>query len=226
MGVWKFGAMLGVEFYVADCEQLCLAAFLHSGVFTTAHCEEEGAYCQVRHGGVEVTLLLHGVFGEEAEVSGRYGFLADFSGVGVLPGLEEGVDDGQLFVGALIVVNGAKPPRTPEFLSQVPNGFRESPAEYRLRKFSIQLSFALGIGEVASLAALEEGGADLGAGVGGEGVEIGVVAEANFLEEKSPSVPGTIIFVVCTFGLGVVDPVFRVTVEKIQEEISLGRGTI
>ena len=100
-------------------------------------------------------------------MSGGYGFLANFGGVGVLPGLEESVDDGQLFVGALIIVNGARPPITPEFLSQVPNGLRESPAEYRFRKFSIQFAFGFGVGEVALLAALEESGADLSVGVGG-----------------------------------------------------------
>ena len=226
MGVWKFGAMLGIEFYVADSEQLRLAALGDCGVFATSHRKEKGANRQVCHGGVKVALLLSGVSWEKAEVSGSYSFLADFGGVGVLPGLEEGMDDGQLFVGAFIVVNGARPPRTPEFLSQVPNGFRESPAEYRLLKFSIQLKFTSGVGEVASLAALEEGGADLGAGVEGEGVEVEVAFKANFLEEEAPSEPGAIMFVVCAFGLGVVDPVFRVMVEEIQDEISLGRGTI
>ena len=136
------------------------------------------------------------------------------------------MDDGEHFVGAFMVVKGASPPRIPEFRSQVPNGFRDSPSEYRFLKFSIQLLFAFGVGEVPPFAALEEAGADVTAGVGRKLVKVGVALESEFLEETGPALPGPVVLVVCPCCFGVVDSCFSVTVEKIQEEISLGRGTM
>ena len=94
-------------------------------------------------------------------MSRRYGFLALFGGVGVFPCLEKALDDGKQFVGTFIDVKGARPPSTPEFRSQVPNGLSESPAKYRFRKLSIQLLGEAGVGEVSAFAALIEGGAQV-----------------------------------------------------------------
>ena len=89
-------------------------------------------------------------------MSWGYSFLSFLGGIGVFPCLEDACDGREQFVGALIVVNGARPPRIPEFRSQVPNGFFERPSEYLCRIFSIQLLSAFGVGEVATFAALEE----------------------------------------------------------------------
>jgi hypothetical protein len=159
-------------------------------------------------------------------VSGCDGLLSHFRRIGVLPCLEELSYVGQQFVGALIVVNGARPPRTPEFCSQVPNGFLERPAEYRCLKLSVQLLSVLGVGEVSAFATLEESGANLGPDGRGSEVNKGVMNETNFLEEEGPAVPGAVIFLVCPFGFQIEDSIFRVTIKEIQEEISLGNGTI
>ena len=82
------------------------------------------------------------------------------------------------------------------------------------------------VGEVSALAALEEAGADMAPGGAWKVVEVGVAVETDFVEEEGPAVPGAIVLVVCPCCLGVIYSCFRVTVEKIQEEISLGRGTI
>ena len=82
------------------------------------------------------------------------------------------------------------------------------------------------VGEVSALAALEEAGADMAPGGAWKVVEVGVAVETDFVEEEGPAVPGAVVLVVCPCCRGVIDSCFRVTVEKIQEEISLGRGTI
>jgi hypothetical protein len=159
-------------------------------------------------------------------VSGCDGLLLLFRRIGVLPCLEELSYVGQQFVGALIVVNGARPPRTPEFRSQVPNGSLERPAEYRSLKFLVQLLLALGVGEVSPFTTLEERGTDLGSDVCRGKVDKGVLKETNLLEEESPAVPGAVVFLVPPFGFRIEDSIFRVIIREIQEEIWLGSGTI
>jgi hypothetical protein len=163
---------------------------------------------------------------QEAQVSESDGFLTFLRWVRVLLGLEELGYVRETLVGSLIVVNGARLPRTPEFRSQVPNSFLERPAEYRSRIFSVQLLSLLWVGEVAAFAALEEGGADLGLDGRGCKVDKGVAKETNILEEQGPAVPSVIVLFVCPFGFRVEDSIFGVIVEEIQEEISLGSGTI
>jgi hypothetical protein len=159
-------------------------------------------------------------------VSRGYRLLAFLQWVGVLPSLEELGYVGEEFVGAFIVVNGARPPRTPEFRSQVPDGFLERPAEYRSLKFSVQLLSSFGIGEVAAFAALKEGCADLASDGWWSEVDKGVAKETNLVEEQGPAVPGAVVFLVCPFGFRIEDSIFRVIIGEIQEEISLGKGAI
>jgi hypothetical protein len=133
-------------------------------------------------------------------VSGCDGLLSLFRRIGVLPCLEELSYVGQQFVGALIVMNGARPPKTPEFRSQLPNGFLERPAEYRCLIFSVQLLSGLGVGEVSLFATLEESGTNLGQDGRGSEVNKGVMNETDFLEEEGPTVLSTVVFLVCPFG--------------------------
>jgi hypothetical protein len=90
----------------------------------------------------------------------------------------------------------------------------------------VQLLSALGVGEVSAFATLEESGTDLGSDVCRGKVDKGVMKETDFLEEEGPAVPGAVVFLVCPFGFRIEDSIFRVIIEEIQEEISLGNGTI
>ena len=109
------------------------------------HGEEERADCEVGHRCIEGAFLGCREAWEEAEVSWGYGFLSLLGRVGVFPCLEDAGDGREQLVGVLIVVNGARPPRIPEFRSQVPNGFFERPSKYLCQIFAIQLQSAFGI---------------------------------------------------------------------------------
>ncbi len=106
-------------------------------------------------------------------------------------------DFGDKSVSVFRVVNGALPPNTPEFRSQMPNGFLERPAKYRDCIFSVQLAALLGVGKVSGFDALEEAGADVDPDVEGEVVEVGVGLHADgVVEEEEPTSPGSIVFLV------------------------------
>ena len=77
--------------------------------------------------------------------------------------------------------------------------------------------------------ALEETGdeVDFDVDVVREFVEERVALHADcVVEEEEPSAPGSVLFFVGRFGFGVEDAVGGATIEKTQEEISLGRGAM